>query len=141
MQDQRDSLFRNVPAPHPDERVGKGVFEYASVAVSRFLAEDVAVIVSLCRQGLCSSFIGTDPVVSRNSITTELTDNQCVRMPRRGRFLIVFRVFGRSDSANERDDADGGGFGGLDEPAAEEGEVNCRDRLGGLLRYYYRDAA
>ena len=22
-----------------------------------------------------------------------------------------------------------------------EGEVNCRDRLGGLLRYYYRDAA
>ena len=24
---------------------------------------------------------------------------------------------------------------------AEEGEVNCRERLGGLLRYYYRDAA
>ena len=23
----------------------------------------------------------------------------------------------------------------------EEGEVNCRERLGGLLRYYYRDAA
>jgi len=22
-----------------------------------------------------------------------------------------------------------------------EGEVNCRERLGGLLRYYYRDAA
>ena len=25
--------------------------------------------------------------------------------------------------------------------SAEEGEVNCRERLGGLLRYYYRDAA
>jgi transposase InsO family protein len=24
---------------------------------------------------------------------------------------------------------------------AAEGEVNCRERLGGLLRYYYRDAA
>jgi len=23
----------------------------------------------------------------------------------------------------------------------EVGEVNCRERLGGLLRYYYRDAA
>ncbi len=28
-------------------------------------------------------------------------------------------------------------FGGR----AGEGEVNCRERLGGLLRYYYRDAA
>ena len=30
------------------------------------------------------------------------------------------------------------------EPAfgsAEQREVNCRERLGGLLRYYYRDAA
>ena len=25
--------------------------------------------------------------------------------------------------------------------SAEEGEVNCRERLGGLLRYCYRDAA
>ena len=25
--------------------------------------------------------------------------------------------------------------------SAEEGEVGCRERLGGLLRYYYRDAA
>ena len=25
--------------------------------------------------------------------------------------------------------------------SAEAGEVNCRERLGGLLRYYYRDAA
>ena len=25
--------------------------------------------------------------------------------------------------------------------SSREGEVNCRDRLGGLLRYYYRDAA
>jgi hypothetical protein len=25
--------------------------------------------------------------------------------------------------------------------SAAEGEVNCRERLGGLLRYYYRDAA
>jgi hypothetical protein len=25
--------------------------------------------------------------------------------------------------------------------SGEEGEVNCRERLGGLLRYYYRDAA
>ncbi len=31
------------------------------------------------------------------------------------------------------------------EPSGEvgriEGEVNCRERLGGLLHYYYRDAA
>jgi len=39
------------------------------------------------------------PVVSRNSITAECADAQCV------------------------------------------GEVNCRERLGGLLRYRYRDAA
>jgi putative transposase len=25
--------------------------------------------------------------------------------------------------------------------SAREGELNCRERLGGLLRYYYRDAA
>ena len=25
--------------------------------------------------------------------------------------------------------------------SAGEGEVNCRERLGGLLRYYHRDAA
>jgi hypothetical protein len=25
--------------------------------------------------------------------------------------------------------------------SAAEGEMNCRERLGGLLRYYYRDAA
>ena len=25
--------------------------------------------------------------------------------------------------------------------SVEAGEVNCRERLGGLLRYYYRDAA
>ena len=25
--------------------------------------------------------------------------------------------------------------------STEEGEVNCRERLGGLLRYYYRHAA
>ena len=25
--------------------------------------------------------------------------------------------------------------------SVEEGKVNCRERLGGLLRYYYRDAA
>ena len=61
------------------------------------------------------------------------------------------------------DEADGGGLGGLDQPAAGggehnhqglenkvvepefglevEGDVSCRERLGGLLRYYYRDAA
>ncbi len=72
----------------------------------------------------------------------------------------MLRDFGRSDSANERDEVDGGGPGGLDQPPAracaqglenkiiepefgsvEEGEGNCRERLGGLLRYYYRDAA
>jgi hypothetical protein len=35
--------------------------------------------------------------------------------------------------------------GGLNQPAAggrdRAGEVNCRERLGGLLRYYYREAA
>jgi putative transposase len=25
--------------------------------------------------------------------------------------------------------------------SAEKGRVNCHERLGGLLRYYYRDAA
>ena len=25
--------------------------------------------------------------------------------------------------------------------STEEGQVNCRERLGGLLRYYHRDAA
>ena len=67
-----------------------------------------------------------------------------------GGFLIVLRVFGHSDSTNERDEANGAGFGGLDQPAAgtgdrlpsgREGEVNCRDRLGVLIRYYYWDAA
>ena len=29
----------------------------------------------------------------------------------------------------------------LSESGVEEGEVNCRERLGGLLRYYHRDAA
>ena len=53
-----------------------------------------------------------------------------------GRFLIVFRVVGRSDSVNGPDEIIEPEFG-----SAEEGEVGCRERLGGLLRYYYRDAA
>jgi transposase InsO family protein len=28
-----------------------------------------------------------------------------------------------------------------DEVGRDEGEIRCRERLGGLLRYYYRDAA
>ena len=28
-----------------------------------------------------------------------------------------------------------------DEVGRNEGEINCRQRLGGLMRYYYRDAA
>jgi len=28
-----------------------------------------------------------------------------------------------------------------DEVGREDGEIKCRERLGGLLRYYYRDAA
>ena len=28
-----------------------------------------------------------------------------------------------------------------EELGSERGEVQCRERLGGLLRYYYRDAA
>ena len=43
----------------------------------------------------------------------------------------MLRVFGWADSINERDEADGGGLG----------EVNCHEPLGGLLRYYHRDAA
>jgi len=57
--------------------------------------------------------VTTDSVVSRNSITTECADVQMV-----GVFALE------------------PGFG-----SAEEGEVGCRERLGGLLRYYYRDAA
>jgi len=28
-----------------------------------------------------------------------------------------------------------------DEVGRDEGEIRCRERLGGLLRHYYRDAA
>ena len=28
-----------------------------------------------------------------------------------------------------------------DQPGGAEGEVRCRERLGGMLRFYYRDAA
>ena len=28
-----------------------------------------------------------------------------------------------------------------DEVGRDEGEIQCRERLGGMLRYYYRDAA
>ena len=63
------------------------------------------------------------------------------------------------DSTNGRDRADGGVSGGLDQPAPGgrdrlenqiiepefgspvEGELQRRQRLGGLLRYDYRDAA
>ena len=88
--------------------------------------------------------------MSRISITTERADFQSVEYPVPGIFLIVLRAIGWADSINERDEADGGGLGGLDQPAARahgrlparrDGEVNCRERLGGLLRYYYRDAA
>ena len=51
-------------------------------------------------------------VVSRNSITTECADVQSVGRPVLGRFRIVLRVFGRSDSANGRDQTDGGGLAG-----------------------------
>lgn len=30
---------------------------------------------------------------------------------------------------------------GVDEVGKENGEFNCRERLGGMLKYYYRDAA
>ena len=53
-----------------------------------------------------------------------------------GRFLIVFRVVGRSDSVNGPDEIIGPEFG-----SAEEGEAGCRERLGVLLRYYCRDGA
>ena len=36
--------------------------------------------------------------------------------------------------------AAGGGAGRLDEPAATRWEVDCRERLGELLRHYYRYA-
>ena len=52
------------------------------------------------------------------------------------RFLIVLRVVGRSGSVYGPD--------GIIEPecgSAKEGEVGCRERLGGLLRYYHREAA
>jgi len=50
------------------------------------------------------------PVVSRNSITTECADVQVV-----GVFALEPEI-----------------------GSAEEGELGCRERLGGLLRYYYR---
>ena len=37
--------------------------------------------------------------------------------------------------------AERGGLQHPEGPAAAGREVNCRERLGGLLRYYHRDAA
>ena len=45
-------------------------------------------------------------------------------------FRAVFLRFGTARVSIEPD------FG-----SSREGEVNCREPLGGLLRYYYRDAA
>ena len=63
----------------------------------------------------------------------------------------MLRVVGRSDSVNGHDEADGGGPGRLDEPAATGRDRLSADRRKkgrwtaasacGLLRYYYRDAA
>ena len=57
-------------------------------------------------------------VVSGNSIIIERADFQSFEYPVPGRFLIVLHVFVWADSINERDEADGGGLGGLNQPAA-----------------------
>ena len=60
----------------------------------------------------------TCPVVSRNSITTECAELQSVGRDVIGRIWIVLRVSGRPNFAGERDEADGGVLGWLDQPAA-----------------------
>ena len=57
--------------------------------------------------------------LQRNALISSLLGETSWR-----RFLIVLRVVGRSDAAGERDEAEGGGSGGLDEPAAGGGEGN-----------------
>jgi hypothetical protein len=54
--------------------------------------------------------------VSRHTITTECADLQAVEDPVRGWFLIVLRVFGRSETTTGRDEA--GGVGGRARSAA-----------------------
>ena len=73
------------------------------------------------------------------------------QLDQRGGALLEFGVdvgFGfRSLSgglSRRRHGPAGRGEWGSAEPefgSVEEGEVNCRERLGGLLRYYHRDAA
>jgi hypothetical protein len=59
--------------------------------------------------------VAPNRVVSENSITTECAELQSVGG---GRFLIVLHDFGRSDSIDERDEADGGGISRQDQSAA-----------------------
>lgn len=54
--------------------------------------------------------VGLEGVVSGNWIRTEGPDFQTVGRGERGRFLIVFHVFGRSDAANGQEEIDGGGL-------------------------------
>ena len=57
--------------------------------------------------------------LQRNALISSLLGGPCW-----GGFGSCFRVFGRSNCADERDEADGGGAGRLDQPAA-----GGRDRL------------
>jgi len=77
------------------------------------------------------------PVVSSNSIATDFVGAQSVVRVAFGRFLIVRSFSGRPDCAKGPDEIIGPEFG-----SAGDGEVVCRERPGGLLRYYYyyRDA-
>ena len=97
-----------------------------------------------------------NPVVSRNTITTECVELQAVGRNSIGVVSGVPCVSGPSNFAGEREEADGGCAGWLDQPTAGgrdrllagrvagigyKGEGNCRERLGGLLRYHYRAVA
>ena len=111
-----------------------------------------------------------DGVVSRNTIAAKVTDLQSVAESIGRGFRAVFLWFGAARIRNGCVQTDAGVSGRLGEPASgacdrllaggernhqgleneiiepefsstSEGKQECRERLGGLLRYYYRDAA
>jgi hypothetical protein len=62
--------------------------------------------------------LGIDAVGSRNSMMTECADCQTVEVLALGQVSHRAPRFRGADSIKERDDADAGGLGGLDQPAA-----------------------
>ena len=81
-----------------------------------------------------------EPVVSKNTIASECAEFQSVEDPALGQISDRAPAFSHRQTSpvnvmmeNKNIKPE---FG-----SNAEGELNCRERLGGLLRYYYRDAA